>query len=85
MEAACFNTTDWQMTRVAISGRDFHEGSVSFLSWDRIPGNGARDTNKCKTASPNQLLEVKLVMLPNSLVSLSPGKSPAAGQWCSLV
>lgn len=58
------------MTRMAISGRDFHEGSVSFLSWARIPGNGAWDRNKCITASPNQLLEEKVVILPNSLVSL---------------
>lgn len=75
-----FSTTDWQVTWVAISSRDFHEGSVSFLSWARIPGNGAWDRNKCITASPNQVREVKVVTLPNSLVS---GKLLAAGQWCS--
>ena len=65
-----FSTTDWQMTWVAISSHDFHEGSVSFLSWARIPDNGAWDRNKCITASLNQVREVKVVTLPNSLVSL---------------
>lgn len=45
------------MTWAASSGPDFHEGSVSFLFWARMPGHDTWDKDKHVTTPPNRLLE----------------------------
>lgn len=53
------------MTRAAVSGPEFREGSVSFLFWASMPSHDTWDKNKHVTTS-NRLLARSVVMFPST-------------------